>query len=58
MATIVLRGSTIAYLDDVERAVDDGVNAIKVLCRDQRMVPGAGACEINMAKSIQEYAKT
>jgi T-complex protein 1 subunit theta len=58
MATIVLRGSTIAYLDDVERAVDDGVNAIKVLCRDQRMVPGAGACEISMAKSIQEYAKT
>ena len=58
MATIVLRGSTIAYLDDVERAVDDGVNAIKVLCRDQRMVPGAGATEINMAKQIQEYAKT
>lgn len=58
MATIVLRGSTTAYLDDVERAVDDGVNAIKVLCRDPRMVPGAGACEINMAKKIQAYSKT
>jgi len=49
MATIVLRGSTTSLLDDVERAVDDGVNAIKTLCRDRRLVPGAGATEIHIA---------
>jgi chaperonin GroEL (HSP60 family) len=32
MATIVLRGSTVATIEDVERAIDDGVNTIKVLC--------------------------
>lgn len=58
MATIVLRGSTTSFLDDVERAVDDGVNAIKTFCRDPRMVPGAGATEINLAKQITDYAKT
>ena len=58
MATIVLRGSTTSMLDDVERAVDDGVNAIKTMSRDPRMVPGAGATEINLAKKISEYAKT
>ena len=58
MATIVLRGSTTSMLDDVERAVDDGVNAIKTMTRDPRMVPGAGATEINLAKKIAEYAKT
>ena len=58
MATIVLRGSTTHYLDDLERAVDDGVNAIKVLCRDPKLVPGAGATEIHLAKKIQDYAKT
>lgn len=58
MATIVLRGSTIAQLDDVERAIDDGVNCIKTLCRDKRLVPGAGATEIHMAKKVQDYAKT
>jgi hypothetical protein len=30
VATIVLRGSTEGFLDDVERAVDDGINAYKV----------------------------
>ena len=58
MATIVLRGSTTSMLDDVERAIDDGVNAIKTLTRDPRMVPGAGATEINLAKKIAEYGKT
>jgi len=50
MATIVLRGSTQQTLDDLERAIDDGANTIKTLCKDGRMVPGAGACEINLAK--------
>lgn len=52
MATIVLRGSTIQTLDDVERAVDDGVNTIKNMCKDKRLLPGAGATEISLAKKI------
>jgi len=58
MATIVLRGSTTQLLDDLERAIDDGVNCIKNMTRDPRLVPGAGASEIHMAKLIQDYAKT
>jgi T-complex protein 1 subunit theta len=58
MATLVLRGSTTSYLDDIERAIDDGVNCIKTLTRDGRLVPGAGATEIHMAKLIQDWAKT
>lgn len=30
VATVVLRGSTDSILDDLERAVDDGVNTYKV----------------------------
>lgn len=58
MATIVLRGSTTSLLDDVERAIDDGVNTIKTISRDPRLVTGAGATEIYLAKKIQDYAKT
>lgn len=31
VSTVVIRGSTDSLLDDVERAVDDGVNSYKVL---------------------------
>jgi T-complex protein 1 subunit theta len=57
MSTIVLRGSTMSSLDDLERAVDDGVNTVKSLTKDSRMCPGAGATEIHIASQIQAYAK-
>lgn len=31
ISTVVLRGSTDSILDDLERAVDDGVNTYKVI---------------------------
>jgi len=54
-ATIVLRGATSNHLDDLERAIDDGVNVIKSLIKDPRMVPGAGASEMELAKRIDAY---
>jgi len=58
VATIVLRGSTMNILDDLERAVDDGVNTFKTLRRDPRLVPGAGATEMEMAHQIMKFATT
>lgn len=57
MATVVLRGATANHLDDVERAIDDGVNVIKSLTRDARLVPGAGATEMELAKRVAEYGE-
>ena len=54
-ATVVLRGATSNRLDDLERAIDDGVNVIKALLKDPRMVPGAGATEIELARRIDTY---
>lgn len=55
ISTIVVRGSTMNILDDIERCVDDAVNTAKVLCRDGRMLPGAGAVELELAHRIQEF---
>lgn len=54
-ATVVLRGATINRLDDLERAIDDGVNVIKALLKDARLVPGAGSTELELAKRVDTY---
>jgi len=57
-ATIVLRGATTNNLDDLERAIDDGVNVIKSLIKDPRLVSGAGATEMELAKKVDAYGST
>ncbi|KAJ8763010.1 hypothetical protein K2173_023215 [Erythroxylum novogranatense] len=56
ISTVVLRGSTESILDDLERAVDDGVNNYKAMCRDSRIVPGAAATEIELARRLKEFS--
>lgn len=56
IATVVLRGSTDSILDDLERAVDDGVNTYKAMCRDSRIIPGAAATEIELARRLKEVS--
>jgi T-complex protein 1 subunit theta len=55
MATVVLRGATEALLNDVERAVDDGINSFKALTKDARAVAGGGAAELAIARQLKEY---
>ena len=42
-------------MDDLERAIDDGVNVIKSLLKDPRLVPGAGATELELGKRVEAY---
>lgn len=57
IATIVIRGATENYMDDIERAIDDGVNTYKGICRDGRLVSGAGAVEMELAKQINAFGE-
>ena len=57
VATIVVRGSTVNIMDDVERAIDDGINVVKSMVKDARFVPGAGATELRLADALQQYGE-
>jgi T-complex protein 1 subunit theta len=39
VSTIIVRASTENVLNDVERALDDGINSVKSLCSDPRLLP-------------------
>ena len=56
-ATLVIRGATQNHLDDIERAVDDGVNVVKAITRDAKLVPGAGATEMQLIERISAYGE-
>ncbi|CAH3169869.1 unnamed protein product [Porites evermanni] len=58
VSTVVIRGSTENIMDDIERAVDDGVNTFKEITHDDRFVPGAVATEIELAKQISSIGET
>ena len=57
VATILVRGSTQNILNDIERAIDDGVNVVRAMGRDARFVPGAGGVEIELARRLMQYAE-
>lgn len=58
-ATIILRGATQNNLDDIERAIDDGVAAIKGLMKPTggKLLAGAGATEIELVSRITNYGE-
>lgn len=57
IVSIVLRGASLNVLDEVERAIEDAINVVRVLSkRDDRVVPGAGACEQYLARQLRSFA--
>lgn len=57
ISTIVLRASTDSVLNDIERAIDDGVNCAKATCRDPRFVAGGGASEIELSRQVKSFGE-
>lgn len=56
IATVVIRGSTRNAMEDIERAVDDGVSVFKAFTDDGRLVPGAAASEMDLAQRLMKEA--
>lgn len=59
LSTIILRGNTQNQLDDLERAIEDGINSVRTaIVKDSRLLAGAGAVDLELARKLVAYADT
>ena len=56
LVTIMLRGATHSSMENVERALENGLSAYKQLLHDPRYVHGAGAIEAHLVNKIESFA--
>ena len=56
--TILLRGGTATVVDEYERALHDAIRVVGVVAKDQKIVAGGGAPEIELGLRLREYAST
>ena len=56
--TIILHGVSEQVLDEMERALDDGLNVVLDVIRSKKIVPGGGAPEMLVAENLRQYAST
>ncbi|WP_227776901.1 thermosome subunit alpha [Haladaptatus pallidirubidus] len=54
--TLLLRGGTEHVVEEVERAVHDGLGVVRVTLLDGQVLPGGGAPETALALAIRDYA--
>lgn len=57
-ATFLLRGNIPQVIDELETAIKNGFIAMKNFNDDNRVVVGAGAVEAELARQLQDYARS
>lgn len=58
LVSILLRGATVTLLEDIERAIDDGINTYRVMLRDPHFLLGAGCTEAYLSNELEKKAST
>jgi thermosome subunit len=56
--TILLRGGTEHVLDEMERAIRDGLGDVAASIKDGKIVAGGGALEIELARELRKFAQS
>ncbi|VVC89107.1 unnamed protein product [Leptidea sinapis] len=57
-ASIILRGPTDAYCDEMERSAHDALCAVRRVLESGRLVPGGGAAEAALSIYLENFATT
>lgn len=56
--TILIHGGTSHVIDEMERAIKDGLGDVISAIKSGLIVPGGGAIEIELSKRLREYGET
>jgi thermosome len=56
--TIIIRGGTEHVIDEVERAIRDGLGDLASIVKDPKVVAGGGAIEIELSRKLKEFSQT
>ena len=56
--TVLIRGGTDHVVDEVERAIKDAIGDIAASLRVGKVVAGAGATEVEIARSLRKFANS
>ena len=55
--TILIHGGTSHVMDEIERAIRDGLGDVSCSLKDGLIVPGGGAVEIELARRLREFSQ-
>ncbi|MCX6747987.1 MAG: thermosome subunit alpha [Candidatus Pacearchaeota archaeon] len=56
--TILLHGGTEHVIDEMERAIKDGLGVVAASLKDGKIVPGGGAIEVELAKELRKFSQS
>ncbi len=56
--TVVIRGGTTHVIDEIERAIKDGLGDVASSIKSGKVVAGGGAVEMELSKRLRAFAKT
>jgi len=55
--TILIKGGTEHVMDEIERAIKDGLGVVNDVIKNHKIVVGGGAIEIEVAKKLREFSQ-
>ena len=57
-ATMILRGGAEQFIDEVERSLHDAIMIVRRAVKNDSIVAGGGAIEMELSKYLRDYART
>jgi len=56
--TIIIHGGSSHVMDEMERALKDGLGDVAAVIKDKKIVAGAGAIEMELSKKLKEFSNS